>query len=304
MDINYGLLPDTRSPEEKARDYVFGATTKVIPEILQEDGQWSSFLPTYEYQNLDGFDKMACVTYSATNCLEIIYKRKYGVEQNISDRFTATLSGTTPQGNSLYKVAESLRKIDGKCPQSLWKNEGKTWAEWYSEVPEAIRTEAKKSLDEYLIQYEWVPEPMTPEHLMEGLKYSPLQIGVYAYGPLVNGIYQAPVGMQMNHAITLIGYKEGEYWLIFDHYKGNETRKLAWDYPIGCALKFNITRKTMVFKKEIGKPSIYAIIGDKKVMVVDMPTLTALGGTTYEEVESLAMYPENGTISWYERIIN
>jgi hypothetical protein len=301
---NYGLLEDTRSEEEKAKDYQFGATTKIVPEVLQADGQWKDFLPTNEYQNLDGFDKMACVSFSAVNCLEILHKRKFGEEKNWSDRFTAKMSGTTREGNSLYNVAESLRKLHGEIRQDLWPNIGKTWEEFYSEIPTNIKGQALKSLDEYLIQYEWLIAPLYPNILMDALKYAPIQIGIYAYGVLIDGVHQKPVvGQGPNHAVTLIGYKEGEYWLIFDHYQGNEIRKLAWDYTIGFAMKFNITKKAMIFKKTKDQPHIYLIMNGKKVMLVDMPTLNALGDGQFEEVDSLAQYPDGGSLIWAERPI-
>lgn len=305
---NYGLMEDTRSPEDKAKDYQFGAETKITPEVLQEDGQWSNFLPTNEYQNLDGFDKMACVTYSAINCLEIIHKRKFGEEKNWSDRFNAKLSGTTRNGNSLYAVAESLRKVHGEVYQALWPNAGKSWEEYYCDIPQEIQAEGLKSLTELNIQYEWVIAPLYPEVLKEALKYAPIQIGIYAYGVLVNGIYQKPVvGQGPNHAVTLIGYKEGEYWLIFDHYQGNETRKLAWDYTIGFGMKYNINKinkeEPMIFKKLKTAPHIYLIMNNKKVMLVDMPTLNSLGDGKFEEVDSLDQYADGGSLVWAERAI-
>lgn len=65
----------------------------------------------------------------------------------------------------------------------------------------------------------------------------------------------------------------------------------------------DLTDKIM-FKKEKGNPSIYAIIKGKKVMVIDMPTLDAMDGLGYVEVESLAEYPDGGTLAWFSRIIN
>lgn len=65
----------------------------------------------------------------------------------------------------------------------------------------------------------------------------------------------------------------------------------------------DLTDKIM-FKKEKGKPSIYAIIKGKKVMVVDMPTLEALDGLGYVEVDNLDEFADGGTLVWVSRIIN
>jgi len=300
--INHGLRPDTRTPEEKMKDFEFGGTTKVIPIILQTDGQWTNFLPAYEYQNTN-FETLACVTFSAINCLEILHKRKYCNEQNWSDRFTAKMSGTNHNGNSLYNVGESLRKLHGEVKQFLWKNNALTWDEFYKDIPQDIQDAGLSTLNTYKIQYEWLREPFTSNVLKNALMYSPIQIGIYAYGKLVNGIYQKPeVGQAPNHAVTLIGYKEGEYWLIFDHYLGNEIRKLAWDYTIGFAMKYDITNKDMILRKEINKPAIYLMAGGKKIKLLDMETLNAIAGNEYEEVTSLAEIPDGGTLGWYERM--
>ncbi len=39
--------------------------------------------------------------------------------------------------------------------------------------------------------------------------------------------------------MTLYGYEEGEYWKIYDHYD-DVKKKLAWDYVIFAALKYNL----------------------------------------------------------------
>lgn len=61
----------------------------------------------------------------------------------------------------------------------------------------------------------------------------------------------------------------------------------------------------MKFKKIKGEPSVYLVddIKGTKIMIVDMPTLEALGGII-EEVPELAGYIDKGTLVWVERIIN
>lgn len=303
--MDYGLLPDTRTELEKSKDYQFGGTTKIVPEVLQPDGDWTNFLPAYEYQNTN-FETMACVTYSALNCIEIILNRKYGETINFSDRFTAKMSGTTSQGNTFYNVAESIRKLHGIVKQEVYTNNA-TSGEFYAEIPTIIKETGLQSLNTYLIQYEFVKEPLTPEVLKEALKYAPLQIGVYAYGKLVDGVYQRAIGFQPNHAVTL--YKFNDVINIFDHYLGNEHRKLSADYLLSAALKFNITKKDMLtLKKERTSPDIYAIGKDgKKQMIVDMVTLDAFKNiydVVIEEVDSLAEYPNGNTFAVFERVIH
>ena len=95
--INRGVLLGQRDT-----DWVAG----VIPfEEINPSGNWTPHLPPGEWQTNHVVDTMACVTFSALNSIETQIKFLTGQSINYSDRFTAKMSGTTPQGNWLYKVA-------------------------------------------------------------------------------------------------------------------------------------------------------------------------------------------------------
>lgn len=85
------------------------------------------------------------------------------------------------------------------------------------------------------------------------------------------------------------------------NYFNNTYQFNPWTYT---DLKNNIN--DMIFKKEKTKPHIYLINEEKKTktMVIDMDTLTAISNGTFEEVDSLAAYADNGTLIWANRIIN
>lgn len=304
---NFGFMPDDRNALEKSKDYMFGAETAITPEILQPDGQWLKYLGTNEYQNFNWGDTMSCVSFSALNCLEIIWNRRYKPlpSLNLSDRFTAKMSNTSRQGNTFYRVAESLRKVDGEVYQDKWLNESSSWEDYYKEIPSDIQVIGRRNLKTFHIQYEFIPELFYPSVLMKALQQSPLQIAIFAYGvPDANGVYHNVDGMAPNHAVTLVGYKENEYWIIQDHYVAHETRKIAWDYRIGACLRLNIILKNMLFLKEKGIPHIYWIVGGKKIMVIDVETLSAIEGLAYEEVDTLAQYPSGGSVIWLNRTVN
>lgn len=74
---------------------------------------------------------------------------------------------------------------------------------------------------------------------------------------------------------------------------------IKYDY-LGNLLK----EENMKFKKIKGEPHIYLVDEEKgtKIMLVDMPTLEALGGE-YEEVDALPGYLDAGTLVWVNRII-
>ena len=279
---NYGFLGRGETPN----DWVFGSDKQIGSEVLQNNGQWDSYLPQNEIQN-NKVETMACVSFSALNCLEILFKRKYGYEMNWSDRFTSKMSGTTKRGNYMYKVAESIRKHNGFVKQELWKNEGKTWDEWYKEIPANIKGQGERNKDLYEINYEWVypVEPADKDALKDALKYAPLQISVCTDWYKRDGIWYQRKKGRGNHCVTLFGYEDGKYWKIFDHYRGNEIRYLEWDFRILYPFKFNINKITnMRLVKSKENPEIY-IINPKtmrKTHIFDMQTVDELGG--FEEV--------------------
>src|SRR3990167_7048548 len=101
LPLNRGVILGQR-PD----DFVGGT----IPyEVRLPSGNWDAFLPSGEWQRsqpdpVKGYiDTMACVSFSALNSIETQIRFLTGQSINYSDRFTAKMSGTTPQGNWLYK---------------------------------------------------------------------------------------------------------------------------------------------------------------------------------------------------------
>jgi len=226
---NFGYLGGFKKKEFKVGD---------VWEVLQPSGQWDLYLPEYEYQRFSWGDTMACVTFSFLNCLETLLKRKYNEQWDFSDRFTAKVSGTTKNGNWMYKVASSWN-MDGFLSFLHWRNEGLTWDEFYKEIPQEKKALAFANRKHFELGYDWI-DPITTAKLKEALEYSPLWIAICAYGHKVNGVYQRTDG-SINHCVMLYGYDE-RGWKIYDHYLGNEYRILAPDYIIGTACRLKITK--------------------------------------------------------------
>jgi len=229
---NFGLLQEVQA---NPKDWRFGSFTGIIPEVLEEDGNWNEYLPVYEPQRKD-FDTMSCVSFSALNCLETLYKRRYDIEENFSDRFIAKASGTTLQGNYLSTVAETIRTF-GLVGEEFWPFEAKTWVEYMKDLPLEVLQAGQDSLARFKLNWEWVVE-RDAKSMIEALTYSPLQVTVYAWEKPVNGIYPR-TEKTTNHAVMLYGYKKYEYWLIYDHYSNN-IKKLSWDFYFGHRLRYNI----------------------------------------------------------------
>ena len=218
---NYGLKFD----EIKKEDYIFGGG-QVPKEILQPDGDWSSFLPAKEFQNLNGVEPYACVTFTLLNCVETLIKRKYGLDRNYSDRFLAAISGTKEGGNSPQTVCEFLRKI-GVVSQETWPfgPEITTFEAFYSPIPPKLQALASEFNAEWDFLHDYVPTGH--KDITEALKCSPLLISVSAWYEN-NGIYYRPEGMQDNHATTMFYERNGEFRRVFDSYDNPHIKDVAW----------------------------------------------------------------------------
>src|SRR5258708_12996 len=99
--INHGIIEGQR-PE----DFVAGSFTFIAWEERNPTGNWKPYLPAKEIQ-YGKEDSQGCVSFSALNCLEIQEKFLTSKENNYSDRWTAKRSGTTHEGNYLYKVGDT-----------------------------------------------------------------------------------------------------------------------------------------------------------------------------------------------------
>lgn len=263
MEKNFGLIIE----EPKDTDYILG-DKKIPTTILQKDGQWGDFLPAFEAQKKK-IETMACVSFSALNCLETLHNRLFNEKINKSDRFLARMSHTGRNGNSMRNVAESVRK-DGIVKESLWSYENITsWSQYYKTIPNSIIRKGKDWLKEYSVRYDWIYDSglsiaQKQNRLMEALQYSPIQVSVYAYGRQKGGIF-IEENRRHNHAIIIYGYKKGYYWKLFDSYK-NEFKKFAWNYNFHYSLRFNLTKlnkKTMLELYKDFKTTTVYIKGEK-----------------------------------------
>jgi len=108
--IDRGFIPDVIYPE----DYVFGSG-QLRSEMLQPGGQWDEYLPSDELQKRNGLETMNCTVYGTLNCLEILLKRKYGIDENFSERYVGIAAGTTTAGNSPTRPSASRNSSRERC---------------------------------------------------------------------------------------------------------------------------------------------------------------------------------------------
>jgi len=166
LQQNRGVIIET-----KITDFIAG----VLPyQVVNPLGDWSGFEPRGENQFSNHQDSMACVTFSALNCIETQYKFLTGKEINFSDRFIAKLSGTTQQGNTIQKVLDTIRKY-GLVLETEWPTPASfSWDEYYATIPPEVLAKARK----FTIGYEFG----SPDYAHD-LKQAPLQMIIVKDNP-------------------------------------------------------------------------------------------------------------------------
>lgn len=227
----FGLINKPINPQR----WIYKSNSHLLGGELNPTSDWEQWLPVAEYQNLYGFDTMACVTYSFLNCIETLWKFQGNSERNFSDRFLAVMSGTNRYGNTLDGVADGARRC-GLVNESEYPHNADSWNEYYKVISDEIIAIGKKFLKDYEIKAEYV-RTYRLDDILEALKSSPLQVTVkYASG---EGNLN-PTG-DWNHAVTCYGYKMNEYWKIYDHYTQTK-KKYVWNYEFGAINKFTLQK--------------------------------------------------------------
>lgn len=168
--INRGVILGRRPS-----DFVAGT----LPyEVRLQDGNWKQFLPLGEWQNGVNFDSMACVAFSLLNCIETQEFMLTGKRINYSDRWTAKMSNTQPNGNYLYLVADTVRKY-GLVKEESWPCPvNPNWNSYYADPDPATQkkllAEGQEWLRTHQLAYEWLTTSL--DDILKHLKHCPLQV--------------------------------------------------------------------------------------------------------------------------------
>lgn len=231
----FGFIPDV----EEETDLILGA---IGGDFLQDNADWRGFLPVFERQR-KRVETQSCVTFATTSIMEMLYKRKYGVEPNYSDRFTSKLSGTTKSGNTPKKVASSVRH-DGVIREQFWPfTDIETWEEYFAATPSKLIKKGLSWLGRHSLEYEYVYRRGSIESkrtlLKWALRYSPVGISVFAWVQK-DGVYYKPEGARDNHYCVLVAY-EGDNPIVWDSYEEN-LKKLDENYEFTYALRYSLER--------------------------------------------------------------
>lgn len=260
---NSGVLD--RAPQPG--DWIAGKESGITFEDRVKDGNWTPFLPTPERQSGRRMDTMACVTFSALNCIEtqinwmiaqglipdkdltmlkvLNYIDKNG-KFNCSDRFTAKMSGTTPQGNYLTNVWQSIHR-DGLAAESDWPAdlENFDWTQYYAEVSEGVKNKAARILEifDFNYEYAYTGNGDAVQELRDHLPQAPLQIASPVCTPWAAGPIKACGKLNPEHATMVYGLDIERNVKIEDQYAPFE-KTLDRNYRICYVMKGIVTLKS------------------------------------------------------------
>lgn len=290
------------------RDYVLGVNSPLSGEEINTSGDWIAWKPSDEKQSDFSFDTMSCTTFSGTSDLETLFnfyldKGMLSDEQikfakdngyiengkfNFSDRFSAIVNGTMPNGNYFPNVWDSFRK-DGVIPEKDLPFSGKNQAEYLDKklVTQAMRDKAQKFLEVmiekdatgYKLNYEWVPVT-TGIELSNALKQAPIQVAVTAENP--------------RHAIMLLRMDTE-----FESYKPftrPRNRTIAYALKPVIKLKKKVVSKWKYFKESevVGLKPEFVDLLDKARGFADISFVITSGFRTPEKNKEVGGSPTSG----------
>lgn len=236
--VNTGYIKEQLKPD----DFVLGGG-QLNKKILVENGDWEQWLPTAERQSGRGVETMACVTYSFLNVLETLFKKKYNIDINFSDRFLAKAANTSYNGNVQSRVVDTARKtglvLESEYPSDL---DNFSWNEYYKPLTQNLLMKAQTFLNEWEIGYEAVPPTLIA--MREALKYSPLWAAGFAWSP-IGDIYYS--NGSPNHCFMIYNIEQAiafkHAWDSYDPWH----KKLASQYQVYYPKLITISKKGETF---------------------------------------------------------
>lgn len=241
-----------------ADHYVLGASS-IPQENLQPDRDWTRFLPEFEYQMLYGLETDNCSGFGTNNAWEILYKRKFTLTINFSDRDLGIKAGTRPPGNDPHTVAEAHRKQGVAKEDTLpWTTDANTIDKYYSYPSLAKKAqcvaEGNKLIEAYQENHEWLwTDPNLPieqkqKLIMDALQYSPVAVSVLAWRKQ-GDLYVKDKGEPDNHWTVIVKGTDGQPWRLLDQYDPF-IKDLAWDYDFQFAKRYHVEKTELIIQTQ------------------------------------------------------
>ena len=235
---------------EKEEDFVLGGKTRLKLPPLRPDSNWLNDLPEEETQ-IKQTETSNCTSFAFTNAIEVLLPVIHLADKgiNYSDRALGISAETFPPGNSIQKVADTVRNKGLAIERLLPFNETiKTPEEYYdkSKITTLVKVMMKEWINALDFQYEWVYNSSAPlkdkqDGMIEALKFSPVAGSAYAWVE-DNGFYVRPFGAKDTHLTCFVGYVPNSHWWVFDSYTPF-VKKIPFDTVPQQAMRIEINRK-------------------------------------------------------------
>lgn len=212
--------------------WLAGTERSIAGERLQPDRDWRPYRPSkVEIQNLNGIEPSACTNFAIHNAIEMVAKKKWGIDLDLSDRYFAKASGTRAgAGNGLHTVCEYWRH-NGVVYETDWPFDATitTVDKFYATLPSYLYPKARKILGRFSFSHDWVTT--SANELYDKLQDSPLAFSVYAWVKDDQGYYYRPQGKEDTHLTVCVYAEKGKYWEVLDSYKDGNVilKKVRWD---------------------------------------------------------------------------
>lgn len=248
--VDHGFIKDEIVDDDH---YVLGGygEEKLSGPVLMKNGHgWKKFRPAKEIQRRFGFETKNCTVFATLNALETLaaFHKFEDFPKDCSERYTGVVAETGPDGNSPHNVIEKIRNF-GVIPQSVlpWTEDIDSFPEYYSPNPmdESMVALGQRILRKYRIGHKWVFSNVVKAKSRHGALIEALSVGTVCVSVRAwrkkNGRYWKNPGEDDNHWVMLLDYKQGEYWLVFDHYD-DVLKKLEWDYDFERAKVYFIEK--------------------------------------------------------------
>lgn len=241
--VGHGFVPSAITEDQ----YILGASNALPFEVIQDNGNWTPYLPEGERQARLYFDTYGCTIYNTTAPIETLERKLFGEDSEYSERFVYIGTGTRPPGNNPHVICEWIRK-NGLIPESLlpFTDRLQSLDEYASPNPLTMQytDEGKKWLSQKSFQHEWVAtdkhDPKeTQARLKEALRTSPISVSVVAWQEH-NGIYVKEQGQPDNHWAFLTVF-DGNYPIILDSYPPYIKRLMPF-YDFTYAKRYRVTK--------------------------------------------------------------
>lgn len=266
--------------DPKPSDWIRGGETGITGALINSSGDWRPYLPAPKCQlmKVDGVsygDTESCTNFSATNHLATYLNWLVKTNQipaealqflkdngyfdaagliNLSPRFSALTSGTTPNGNNQPAVWDALRNVgivpeqDCPAPVDQWRAKIQSgswtvqdlWNIWFDKS--AITPDAKRKATQFLkyftIQYHWAAYPAAPGNpdiFRQDMLVAPLNIATAVCPGWNTDDPIKACGAGTQHATEMCEVELYAYD-IFDHYNPY-LKQFALDYDITYAMQ-------------------------------------------------------------------